>query len=220
MNAVLLSHVLDSKTPSYGGLSASIQLETISSIAKGDSASSYHMKLRNHVGTHVDCPAHFFAEGSAPTEYDADTWLFTKPQLIDVRPEPGDLLSSATVAGLRDDADLILFRSGWSERRHTEDYQTNNPGIHPELAARLRRVPGLRAIGIDWVSISSFAHRETGREAHRILLDPNAEGSPLLLIEDMVIPKSLREPLHVIVAPLLVAGIDSAPCTVFALCSP
>ncbi len=217
MKVALLSHPLNSATPTYGGLPNPARLESVSSIANGASANSYRMTLGNHVGTHVDCPAHFFERGRSAIDFAPGEWLFLKPQIIDVTLDPAQLLQPDAVSELRDDTDLLLLRSGWSGRRADIEYATVNPGIHPETAEELRRRHALRAIGLDWISVSSFTDRDAGRETHRILLDPTTEGTPLRLVEDMSIPSDLEGPFHVLVAPLLVEGIDSAPCTVFAI---
>jgi len=217
MRVTLLSYMLDGATPTYGGLAQPPRLEATSSMATGDSADTYELQLGNHVGTHVDCPAHFHEGAPAVSDYVPESWLFRRVQVTDVRLKPGELLGPEAAKALDDDTDLLLFRSGWSTKRDEPAYGTDNPGISPELARRLREHPCLRAIGMDWISVSSFAHRAVGREVHRILLDPSGTGSPVRIVEDMRLPPDLAPPDLVLIAPLVVRGLDSAPCTVFAL---
>ena len=87
--------------------------------------------------------------------------------------------------------------------------------MHLELALWLRQdFPAVRAIGMDWISVSSYESRELGRQAHRAFLNPDGEGSPVLIIEDMNLSKNLKNLAEVLVVPILIETIDSAPCTV------
>ena len=65
-------------------------------------------------------------------------------------------------------------------------YWENNPGISPELAQKLKdRLPSLRVLGADLISITSFQNRPTGRVTHKIFLNEPS----ILLIEDMDLSK-------------------------------
>lgn len=87
--------------------------------------------------------------------------------------------------------------------------------IHADVGIGLRHLKSsIRAVGIDWISASSFIHRKEGRAAHRAFLNPEGEGDPVLLVEDMNLFADLTRMSRVLVAPLIVEGIDSAPCTV------
>ena len=86
----------------------------------------------------------------------------------------------------------------------------------PNFAVALRSCfPELRVLGFDSISLSSFAHRKIGREAHKTFLDHHR---PILLLEDMdlCMVDNIITLKQVIVAPLRVDGADGAPCTVFA----
>ncbi len=94
-------------------------------------------------------------------------------------------------------------------------YSCDNPGIHPEVGGYLRELfPRIRAIGIDWISISPYQNRELGREAHRAFFDQEGRNNPVLLIEDMDLSNDLKGLTEVWASPLRVERVDSAPCTV------
>lgn len=193
-----------------------MDIQQVKSIAKGDSSNVYRLTFQNHWGTHIDAPNHFFNEGKRITDYPAHFYFFHFPQVIPVQLKPGEILDDRTwTHQVRKDADIVLFQSGWSQRRRGEDYSLRNPGISPEVGLHLRsRFPNIRAIGIDWISISSYQNRELGREAHRAFFDPKGKSQAILPIEDMDLSGDLSELKEVIVMPLLIEGVDSAPCTV------
>jgi kynurenine formamidase len=215
---LFLSHPLDAATPAYGsGMGLSVTVER--SMVRGDCCNATRWDLSAHLGSHVDLPRHFSPDGPSVDAYPAGFWIFGRiALLVTAEVSPETILGWDEIGGksLPDDIELLLIRTGWSGHRSERVYREANPGLAPQLADQLReRCPDLRAVGFDFISVSSFASRELGREAHRAFLDHRR---PLLLLEDLDLSgidgaTTLRQ---VIVAPLRVAGADGAPCTVFA----
>lgn len=163
-----LSYLLEDKVPAYGKID-SVKIKNIKSIANGDSANMHEFLMGNHCGTHVDSPNHFFQKGAKITDYAADFWLFRNPQVIRFKLLPSDIvLLEGWVKDIRRDCDMLFFYSRWSKLRSKNIYMNNNPGIHPEVGFYLReKHPNLKAIGIDWVSVSPYRDRKLGRRSHR-----------------------------------------------------
>ena len=211
-----LSHPLKSQIPVYGQAQQKMELIQEKSQARGDSCQTYSIKFNNHWGTHVDCPAHFFPDGKNVCDYEAEFWHFEHPQIIELDLGSGELVTFEMIASkISKETDLLLLKSGWSQKRDRLEYSLENPGIDPDCGLALRKkFPSLRMIGFDWISISSYQKREAGRQAHRNFLDPKGEGKPILILEDMDLSDDLAELKQIFVIPLRVEGIDSAPCTV------
>lgn len=188
----------------------------IRSISSGDSSNAFSAELQSHWGTHIDAPHHFFTNGNAIGTYPATDLVFTAPRVLETSLQPSEILhSSKVIADVCKDCDLLLIKSGWWQLRGEPVYCQENPGIAPEFALQLRtQFPLLRAVGVDWISISAFRHRELGRDAHRAFLDPAGVNNSLLLVEDMDLSTDLVGLKRVIVAPLRIKKFDSAPCTV------
>ena len=210
-----LSYTLTTDTLGYGS-QGQITVTKERSIERGDSSESFNITLSNHFGTHVDCPAHFFKQGLKVAELKADSWRFQSPQVIDIKLQPGELMGVDAIKNkIRKSTDLLLLKSSWSKIRGEKKYSVANPGIDSSVGRFLRsKYPKVRAIGFDWISLSSYLNRPEGREAHRAFLDPNAKGHPILIIEDMDLRKATNQLKQVFVFPLRVEGIDSAPCTI------
>ena len=120
----------------------------------------------------------------------------------------------------RDDFDAIIIRTGFSRYRnkHSWIYCYENPCISPGAAKWLKtRFPKLKAVGIDCISISSYAHKDLGKQAHKAFLGRYAGSRSILIIEDMFIPSSTGNIRELIVVPLLIKGVDSAPCSVIGI---
>jgi len=217
MKFCFLSHPYKIDQPAYGG-KIRLSIKSIKSIINGDPSNEYEITIQNHWGTHIDAPNHFFSHGKKVIDYPPDFWVFIHPKVIDVTIKENEILNTLDFNLLDNDTDLLLLRSGWSKRRDEDAYCIANPGIDPNIAMALRKnLPELRAVGIDWISVSSFKNRELGRMAHRNFLNPDGPNNPILIIEDMDLPDNLEGLQYVIVIPLRFEGIDSSPCTVIAI---
>jgi kynurenine formamidase len=215
---IYLSYPLSAETPAYGG-GDSLRVSSGKSIQAGNSCNTSIWKLSNHLGTHIDFPKHVAKDGKAGDDYPPEFWIFNHPKLVDLSPvQPGHIIGPVDIerASLGTDVDLLLIKTGFCYLRPEPLYWQENPGLDPSVADFLREsFPSLKVIGFDFISLSSFMHRELGRKAHSAFLD---HACPLLLLEDVNlsfvdVETRLKD---VIISPLVVAQSDAAPCTVFA----
>ncbi|MCP4178529.1 MAG: cyclase [bacterium] len=215
MKYKFLSYALSNHLPVYGKMDT-LNIQSQKSIQKGDSCNTYCFSLNNHWGTHIDAPNHFIDKGKKIAEFDAENFIFKAAKVIELKLDAEEILRSSEWLALIDkDTDILLIKSNWWKHRSNNIYMCNNPGIHAEVGFELRKnFPKLRAVGFDWISLSSYKHRELGAEAHRAFLDPDGIGDPLFVIEDMDLSIDLSSLCEVIVSPLRIKGIDSGQCTV------
>lgn len=203
----------------YGNSYAEVEIAPVKSIGKGDACNVSRFAMENHWGTHLDCPAHFFPHGRGVADYAAGDWFFSYPHVVLAELTENQLIGPDAIGAVPAGTDLLLIRSGFSRFRGTEAYSCRNPGFRPETGIWLReKHPSVRCVGFDFVSLSPYQHREVGREAHRAFLDPDGPNSPILIIEDMDLSGDLSGLDSVWVVPLLLEGLDSAPCTVMGVC--
>lgn len=210
---IYLSHFINESTPLYGG-GKGIKIKSDTKICDGRSANTHNLSLPNHTGTHIDFPYHFSDLGKTINDYAPDFWFFTSPEIVDINVKPGELIDLTNeIAYLSNNTDFLLIRTGFEKYRHEEIYWQNNPGLHSDLAVALKKqCPNLKVIGMDFISVSSFQHREEGRETHRqFLLEHD-----VLLIEDMHLCDLNKKPTTLICLPLLIDKIDGVPITVVA----
>jgi kynurenine formamidase len=152
----------------------------------------------------------------AVCDYPAGFWYFAAPCVIKVSLKPSELLRCGPWCNLvRRNHDIVLFRSLWGARRARMEYMLSNPGIHQEAALFLRRrFPNIRAVGIDWISVSPYKDRSAGRLSHRAFLNPEEAGRPVAIIEDMDLSAPMRGLRSITALPVRIDGLDSAPATV------
>ncbi len=212
-----LSHVTRVGDPVYPG-NEGPRLERLRSIARGDSSNSWRLTFTNHIGTHVDAPNHFDDDGPRISEFRPEELVFSDVRVIDVPKSPGD---AVTAEDLTEHEDLLRTSEAVLIRTGMQRFRTESPEIYSgvgislsvEAAKLIASFSNLRAIGIDAISISSPQRREIGREAHRVLL----KGRRFLIVEDMDLQGKPERYDVLLIAPLMIEQIDSAPCTVYGI---
>lgn len=214
-----LSYPLVKNMPIYGAVGYSAGICAKKKISNGDSCNTYHFGIDNHIGTHVDAPAHYFEDGVEVSDYPAEHWYFRAPFVLDLEFKENELVEIRHLLTVPRDIDMLLIRSGFFKFRAFEKYSFANPGIDPAAAMWIRsNLLHVRAVGVDFISVSPYQNRGLGRETHKALLDPSGNNSPINIIEDMDLSGDLDGLSEVIALPMRLEDIDSAPCTVIGIC--
>jgi kynurenine formamidase len=218
LRSVWLSHALSVQTPAYGGGSG-FKYSKDKSLEKGDSCNASRLAFSSHLGTHVDAPFHFVDSGKTVDEYSPSSWIFEKPLVISCVMNKSELLRTSDLDipphVVTEETDLLLIKTGFGKNRANENYWKCNPGISFELAQSiLEKFPGVHALGIDTISISSFKHREEGRKTHRLLLR-----SGIRIFEDVDLSQvNAGDNLRCVIAlPLRFEKADGAPCSIIGM---
>lgn len=222
MSLIYLSHLLSENTPFYGG-NGRVQIERVRSMADGDSSNNSGLALPAHAGTHIDAPYHFDSDGATLDTYPPEFWQAICPWLLDASCKEGEILDldrlGETLKKIPMECDLLLLRTRAEKWRtlNSELYAERGPGVAADVANWLRCHRRLKFIGLDFISVSSYLHREVGREAHKAFLASHESGNPpVLIIEDMALSELDNSPKSVWIVPLLYSQADGAPVTVLA----
>ena len=214
MKFIWLSHILDNDTPLYGGQN-NLKISSDKAIEDGDSCNTSFIQMNSHSGTHVDAPNHFIPYGKTIDSISSANWVFCCPWIVDIKVQPNELIMPDHLAGsemIPDQVDFLMIKSGFEKWRKDEVYWKNNPGLSLELADYItRKFPKLMAIGIDFISVSSFSHRDHGRKVHKKLLENGT-----LIVEDMTLSEIGSGGIikKVIALPLRFKNGDGAPVTI------
>lgn len=216
---IFLSYVLDEQTPTYGNRSK-ITIEKKSSIKGGDVANNSSLHTTVHVGTHLDMPYHFYENGQTIIDFSPGFWIFNEILLFEIEPKEriikNEIIEKLLAIKDKERYELLLVKTGACHIRKEQKFWEENYGFSPDIADHLRDYfPNIRIFGFDSISVSSFAERMIGREAHKRFLDP---AHPILLLEDMDLKQinGHTKLNKVIVSPLRIRECDGLPCTVFA----
>jgi arylformamidase len=215
---LILSHQLNHQTPTYGNRDK-FTINPTSQIKKGNSANSSSWYFSsNHIGSHADMPRHFFNDGKSLTDYSANDWIFNRVQLIDVPLNQGVLIGPEHISGqIATNTDLLLIRTGFEQYRGQDKYWNDNPGLKPELSVWIKENrPSIRALGFDFISLSSWQHRGVGKKAHQEFLKETNGQPAIWIFEDISLKCVKKDIIRILVAPMLVEGADGSPVTIFA----
>jgi len=221
---MFLSHVLKMDTPLYGD-KGNYSLDKINEIASGCSSNSTQLTFPAHTGTHIDAPCHFDQSGDSIDQYSAEFWVCENIFIVEFEVDKEEIITLKNLISfiekIPESSDCLIIKTGFETYRdNNKDYIFHGPGIAPEVGVWLRNNRALKMIGFDFISLSSYAHRELGREAHRAFLSKSYAGldedcsGPILIIEDMHLALLNERPTKIIVAPLRYQDSDGSPVTV------
>jgi kynurenine formamidase len=209
VRVVDLSHHYEDGMPVFPGLPD----PTFTPIAKveqdGYAMSEYH--LLNHIGTHVDAPAHQIAGGDTLDAIDLDR-LVTDAVTIDVSRRPPGAIGAEELApelGRVRAGDIVFLYSDNARNWGSGAYWTG--WSYPDAdAARALIDRGISAIGFDGPSADPVD--TTTYELHRVWL-----GAGRMIIENVTNLDQLPDRVQVVVAPMKVRDANGAPARIFAL---
>lgn len=207
-----LTQHLEDEMPVFPGL-ASPSFRDIARVADdGYAMSEYH--LINHIGTHVDAPAHQILDGSTLDEIPLER-LVTDALTLDFSShEPGALRLSDVEEHLDNmrEGDLVLICTGNDRNWGTDAYWTG--WCYPDAqASRAMIARGIGGIGFDGPSADPVD--STTYELHRVWLSAGR-----LILENLARLTELGERTPIVVAPMKVRGANGAPARVLAFPPP
>lgn len=210
MRAVDLTHTFANGMPVFPGL-PDPAFEPIANVEDdGYAMTSYRML--NHIGTHVDAPAHQIAGGDTLDEIGLER-LVTDAVTIDVSHR--DPHGPVTLAELESEieqvraGDIVLFYSNNARNYGTNAYWTG--WSYPDAdAARALIERGVSAVGFDGPSADPVD--STTFDLHRVWL-----GAGRMILENVNNLDQLPARAQIVVAPMKVAAANGAPARIFAL---
>jgi kynurenine formamidase len=174
----------------------------------GYAMSEYH--LLNHMGTHVDAPAHQIAGGDSLDEIPLER-LITDAVTLDVSGRESGPISREELEPLLGpvrEGDIVFLHSGNARNWGSDAYWTG--WTYPDADASAALIErGISAIGFDGPSADPVD--TTTFELHRIWL-----GAGRMIIENLTNLDRLPERARVVVAPMKVRGANGAPARIFA----
>lgn len=162
----------------------------------------------NHLGTHIDAPTHFYADGASLDEFPLEAFVRRVHTIHceDQSSISASFLSQATKHIPHHDGLLLLtgqYRY-WGTPRYFDPF----PVLSEESAQHLVR-EGYSMILVDAPSVDSVDTESF--PIHRILLR-----HPLLIVENLAYQPDLTEVFHITALPLKIKNSNGAPARIIA----
>lgn len=159
------------------------------------------MHMHPHTGTHVDAPLHYIPGGRTIDCMPPDATV-GEARVVHVT---GAMIDAGVVREIApQQGERILFRTSNSDRCWCGAcFRKRYVSVLPE-AARLLAKAGVRAVGIDYLSIGPYGAE--GDETHTILL-----AAGVWIIEGLNLSGVEPGPYELVCLPLKIEGGDGAP---------
>jgi arylformamidase len=205
-----LTHAFDNGMPVFPGL-PDPSFEHIAQVEQDGYAMTRYSML-NHIGTHVDAPAHQIAGGDTLDEIGLER-LVTDAVRIDVSQR--DPHGAIPLEELRRElervrrGDIVLFYSNNARNYGTDAYWTGWSYPDPD-ASRALIERGVSAVGFDGPSADPVD--STTMDLHRVWLSAGR-----MILENVNNLDLLPDRAQIVVAPMKVARANGAPTRIFAL---
>lgn len=163
MKVIDLTHTIRENMPVYPG-TESPKLTGANSYDK-DGFKETYLQMFSHTGTHVDPPAHLYAEGRTLDAFAPEQFI-GKALVIDCRAlREGEAITMEQLkkyGELPEKADFLLFNLGWDKRWGTEAYFGDYPCVDDELLEYI--INGkYKGIGFDVIGLDPIADEKLTR---------------------------------------------------------
>lgn len=126
-------------------------------------------RLEEHIGTHIDAPLHFSADGRSVAELPVEE-LVCPLAIVDIRAKaeenpdaqvtPEDIDAWIAENGDIPEGACVAMLSGWGAHVNSDKYRNADdsgtmhfPGFHVEATDMLMELPSVRAIAVDTMSL-------------------------------------------------------------------
>jgi len=173
----------------------------ISSCAHGDSCSLCTISMSNHLGTHIDFPAHFIPDGKTSSDFEL-SYFIGRVLVIEI-PDKISIISEEHIPEDFLDSDFVFFKTRNADLAH---YTENYVALDSSAALALKN-KNIKIVGIDYLSIDVFD--TPSFPVHKILL-----GAEILIIENLNLKNVPAGIYQARIYPLQIQNIDGAPVTV------
>ena len=180
-----------------------------------------HISLYSHTGTHIDAPAHLYANGLTLDKYPIEQFV-GKALVVDCRKlEKGEKISMQLLEGkgsTLNEAEFILFLTGCSNSWGNPDYFVNFPVMSYEVVEwinhRKLKGIGIDAPSFDPVTTDELEQTDVELHNHRAILKTNHT----LLLENLCRLEEIGNELFTLCAlPLNIQNADGAPTRIIAI---
>ena len=212
MKVIDLTQTISADMPVFPG-TAPARLEVANTFeADGFRETMFHMT--SHTGTHMDAPYHLFPERTKLDEMPAARFV-GKALVIDCRDlKAGEEIGMERIEAVRkmaDEAEFLLFNTGWDQNWGKEEYFGEYPVVSLEIC-QYALDSGKKGLGFDAIGIDPIEEMDLPR--HKMLLG-NRE---IVIMENLTNLEKIGGGLFTLAAlPLKYKEADGAPIRAVAI---
>ena len=205
MSWIDLTHPVSPGMPVIPGDASPEVVDTLT--LERDGCSVQEIRCANHVGTHVDAPLHFIADGRSVDRIPLHKLVGSVAVLDFSSLETGRRIRWRELESALSDAgnpDKVLIHTGWDRHFGSPQYFEDFPALDSEAAEGLAGL-GIDLLGMDTPSPSPL--EDPGQKIHKVLLT-----AEVVIVENLCGLDQLGPLAEVFVLPLPIRGVSGAPC--------
>lgn len=211
MNVIDLTHVISEDMPVYPGTETP-KLNTANTY-EADGFKETLMIMYSHTGTHMDPPAHLYADGATLDSMPITSFV-GKGFVVDCTDlKAGDYITMDKLNENKakiEEAEFILFNTGWSKYWGTEEYYGKFPVADKAVVSYLADHKK-KGFGVDVISIDAMS--EETLPSHQVILSSN-----MVIIENLTnLDQVGTDIFTVCLLPLKWKNADGSPIRAIAL---
>jgi arylformamidase len=198
---------------------AALKTEGVDFLADAPAINSMNtvFTLNTHIGTHIDAPRHFFADGASISEIALDRIVMREALVLDVsHKSPGEGVTAADLekTGVKPGpGQIAVIRTSWTDRAFGKpEFWNNTIHLEPSVGEWVER-RGVSAVAMDcfpekpfWLMTLTPAERGAN---HKRWLKAGIPMIQMLTKLDQIAPK-----FTLVALPLNLQGMDGAPARV------
>lgn len=197
-----ISVILGEQNATYPG-DVPFERTVTTTTTDGRVAEGSNLTLSAHAGTHLDAPAHFFADRQRLADYPIGSFIMSA-QVVEIL-DPLAVRADDLQRVQTNPGEAILFRTGNSHSGRAVSGQFTEDYVYvAEDAAQWCVERQLRLVGLDYISVDPYGEAET--PAHLTLL-----GAGLLALEGLNLASVLPGRYTLICLPLRIKGAEGSP---------
>lgn len=173
------------------------------------------LTLPIHLGTHLDAPAHFVADGGTVDEVPLST-LVGPALCVEVgraADEPIEVADLEPLCGAAEPGDALLIRTGW-DARFTEPGYLHHPYLSVPAAEWIVR-RGFRLVGVD--TVTPELPGDLRPESYPCPVHTTLLRNGVLILENLVLREVAGRRFTLVIGALRIIGGDGSPARVLAL---
>ncbi|MBQ9092335.1 MAG: cyclase family protein [Anaerotignum sp.] len=212
MRVIDLTQLISNDMPVFPG-TAPANLEVVNTYEKGGFRETM-FRMTSHTGTHMDAPYHLFPERTKLDEMPAAQFV-GRALVIDCRDvAEGDIIGIERVEAVKelaDQADFLIFNTGWDANWGKETYFGEYPVVSMEVCQYLLDSKK-KGVGFDVIGIDPVVEMDLPR--HKMLLSQR----DMVIIENLTNLDKIGGGLFTFAAlPLKYQDADGAPIRAVAI---
>lgn len=201
---------ISSKTPVFPG-DPKFKKEEICHLKNGDNYGLSRMEMGNHMGTHIDFPAHVIENEKVSSDYPLEQ-LIGNGLIVEVPEVETSITSEFITRQSIQKGDIVFFKTSNSKLWNEETLSNKYVYLEPEAAEQLVQ-QGVKIVGIDYISIDSLENEKL--PVHHTLLS-----NDVLIVEGLNMEGVPPGRYKIYIVPLNILDMDGLPARVFVTPSP